>query len=102
MLRWIEKHKTRYDSVLWLDVQSPETTGLSFERCCRQLKLPIERRMETQTLQDSGSVRTVLHWPSCREEGQEWLVVIDNADDLTWGLHAVIPKGRMGTVIVTS
>jgi hypothetical protein len=102
VLQYIETHKTLYESVLWLDVHSQETTRSSFERCCRKLGLPIGRRAETQQLQDSVSVRTILRWLSCRKEGQEWLVVIDNANDLTWNLHSIIPKGRIGTAIVTS
>jgi hypothetical protein len=102
VLRYIEAHKTLYDRVLWLDVQSQETTRSSFERCRRQLGLPIDRRTEAHTLQDLDSVRTVLRWLSCRKEGQEWLVVVDNADDLTWGVLSLIPKGCVGTVIVVS
>jgi hypothetical protein len=102
VLRYIEAHKTLYDRVLWLDVHSQETTRSSFERCCRQLGLPIDRRTEAHTLQDSDSVRTVLRWLFCRKEGQEWLVVVDNADDLTWGVLSLIPKGCVGTVVVAS
>jgi hypothetical protein len=102
VLRYIETHKALYESVLWLDVHSQETTKSSFERCCRQLGLPVDRRTEAQILQDSIPVRTVLRWLNSRKEGQEWLVVIDNADDLTWDLHAIIPKGCVGTVIITS
>jgi hypothetical protein len=102
VLRYIETHMTLYDSVLWLDVHSQETARSSFERCCRQLRLPIDRRTEARALPDSVAVHALLRWLARRKEGQEWLVVIDNANDLAWDLHAIVPKGHVGTVIVAS
>jgi hypothetical protein len=102
VLQYVETYRTGYDSVLWLDVKDQETARSSFERCCHQLRLTIGHRTETKTLKDSTPVRKLLHWLSSRKEGQRWLVVVNNADDLTWGVRALIPKGRVGTVIVTS
>src|SRR5262249_38060796 len=42
--------------------------------------------------EDSPAVQSVLRW----------LVVVDNADDLTWGVNGVIPKGMRGNVVITS
>jgi hypothetical protein len=51
-------------------------------------------------LTDDGTVQAVLRWLS-KVDG-EWLVVIDNADDLTLGLQKFIPKGPYGSVLITS
>ena len=102
MLHYIEEHKTAYDAVFWIDAQSEETARSSFARCCKQLNLPTQGHTDQKALRDSPFVHMFFHWLVCRGEGQEWLVVVDNADYLTWDVHALIPKGRMGTVIVTS
>ena len=102
VLHYIEEHKTAYDAVFWIDAQSEETARSSFARCCKQLNLPTQGHTDQKALRDSPFVHMFFHWLVCRGEGQEWLVVVDNADYLTWDVHALIPKGRMGTVIVTS
>lgn len=102
VLRYIEKHKATYDAVFWIDAQNEETARSSFEHCCQQLNLPTQGHTDKLALQDSPFVHMFFHWLACRGDGQEWLVVVDNAVDLTWGVRALIPKGRMGTVIVTS
>ena len=42
VLRYIEEHEEDYDTVFWIDVRSEETARSSYERCCRELGLPIE------------------------------------------------------------
>jgi hypothetical protein len=102
VLRYIEKHKAAYDAVFWIDAQNEGTARSSFEHCCQQLNLPIQGHTDKKALHDSPFVHMFFHWLACRGKAQEWLVVVDGADDLTWAIRALIPKGRMGTVIVTS
>jgi hypothetical protein len=102
VLHYIEEHKTAYDAVFWIDAQNEETARSSFARCCQQLNLSTPGHTDQKALRDSPFVHMFFHWLVCRGDGQEWLVVVDNADDLTWDVHALIPKGRMGTVIITS
>jgi hypothetical protein len=102
VLRYVEEHEDEYNSVLWIDVRSEETARASYERCCRKLGLQVEAALSEGPLQDVPSVQAVLSWLRDRSEDKRWLVVVDNADDLSWDVSGVVPKGKAGTVIVTS
>ena len=102
VLRYIEEHEKDYDTILWIDVRSEETARSSYERCCRALGLPVEALLGDVLLQDQPSVQVTLSWLRGRGEDKRWLVVLDNADDLSWDVSAIVPKGKAGTVIVTS
>jgi hypothetical protein len=43
-------------------------------------------------------VKAVLSWLRARAEDKRWLV---NADDPSW-VSSIVPKGKAGTVILTS
>jgi tetratricopeptide (TPR) repeat protein len=102
VLRYIEEHEEDYDAVLWIDVRSEETARSSYERCCRTAGLPIEAATGDVPLQGVPAVQAVLSWLRSKGEDKRWLAVVDNADDLSWDVSSVIPKGEAGTVIVTS
>lgn len=102
VLRYIEEHEKDYNTVLWIDVRSEETARSSYERCCRELGLPVEDAAGDGPLQDVPAVQAVLSWLRGRGEDKRWLAVVDNADDLTWDVSGIVPKGKAGTVIVTS
>ena len=102
VLRYIHTHQEEYDTVLWLDAQRVETARSSYERCCRALGLPVEATSSDVSLQDGSLVRAVLSWLRARSEDKRWLVVVDNADDLSWDVNSIVPKGKAGTVVVTS
>jgi tetratricopeptide (TPR) repeat protein len=102
VLRYIEEHEKDYDTVLWIDVQSEETARSSYERCCRTAGLPIEAATSDVPLQDIPAVQAVLSWLRSKGEDKRWLAVVDNADDLSWDVSGIVPKGKAGTVIVTS
>jgi tetratricopeptide (TPR) repeat protein len=103
VLRYIHQHQEEYDTVLWVDAQSVETVRSSFERCCRALGLPVEATLGDGLgpLQDVTPVQAVLSWLRARSEEKRWLVVLDNADDPSW-VSSIVPKGKAGTVVVTS
>ena len=86
------------------NAKSPETVLSSFERCVDELQLSVDKSSKsTSGLEDSPAAQAVLRWLRNRNElNDEWLVVVDNADDLTWGVNKIIPKGSRGSVIVTS
>lgn len=104
VLHYVETREADYDTILWIDVRSKETARLSYERCLRALRLlvPIETSSDDRPLQDVPSVQAVLAWLQARFVDQKWLVVVDNADDSSWDVSGIIPKGKAGTVIITS
>lgn len=103
VLHYINQHKRRYDTILCLDVRTEATTMSSFERCCGALSIAVERRQSTDgLLQDAPAVQKLLKWLIAREQGQKWLVVLDNADVLDH-LPQIIPENALaGSVIITS
>ena len=102
VLRYIQEHDEEYKTVLWLDVRSEETARSSYERCCRALCLPVEVSTANRSLQDVPYVQSVLLLLQNSALEEKWLVVVDNADDLSCNVSALVPKGKAGTVIVTS
>jgi len=103
-LRYVEDHGEKYSPILWIDAKSPETVLSSFERCAGALRLSVDRDSRRgPALRESPAVENVLRWLGARDESdEEWLVVIDNADDVSWNLEAIIPRGQRGNVIITS
>jgi hypothetical protein len=54
--------------------------------------------MSDGILQDVAPVKAVLSWLRARAEDKRWLV---DADDPSW-VSSIVPKGKAGTVILTS
>lgn len=103
-LNFIEDKRKHYNPIFWIDAHTPETVRLSFEHACAKfgLKFSASSTPDTQ-LRDSPVIAGVLTWFFERDEGdQEWLVVVDNADDTSWNLEEIIPVGPQGHLIVTS
>jgi hypothetical protein len=69
----------------------------SFERCAAALRLPVDKSSPPgprQALKDWSAIESVLRWLGARDEtDEEWLVVIDNADDVSWNIEEIIPRG---------
>jgi tetratricopeptide (TPR) repeat protein len=101
VLHYVEKHKAEYDTVLWIDVRTKETARSSYERCCRELGLQVETATDDRPLQDVPYVQAVLAWLRAQSDEKKWLTILDNADEVSWE-SSIVPKGKAGTVIVTS
>jgi hypothetical protein len=81
-------HDSSPDSSPWTALVSARGTGF---------------RGQGAALKDSPPIESVLRWLRSREESdEEWLVVIDNADDSSWNLEAIILQGLRDNVIITS
>ena len=103
-LRYAECHKQHYDPILWIDATDEDTARSSYEKSAEELGIVLGLTNSRESaLRDSKAVQAVLRWLRSRGEmDDEWLVVIDNADDVGWGLRDIIPEGERGNIIVTS
>ena len=123
-LNYIEKYSEFYNIIMWIDAQDEEAVLSSFERCVLdfEIDIPLVRshtdartempptiRTEFQQwkarpqLQTSPAIRAVLIWLEQQDaSNKKWLVVFDNADDLTWGIRDLIPHGSNGSILITS
>lgn len=54
-------------------------------------------------LADSRTIQAVLRFLRDRKRSDKrWLVVVDNADDMGWGIKKVLPQAGYGSMIITS
>jgi len=69
-----------------------------------ELELPVvQNERQGSALRDDEAIQSVLRWLRSRTHPTDgWLVIFDNADDLSWGIREIIPKGSQGRVIITS
>ena len=102
VLHHIQEHEDRYETILWINAQTEETARSSYECCRNALGLSVQPPSNSTTAKNDPSVLAVLEWLQKREKTQPWLVIVDNADDLSWDVGSIVPKGTAGTVIVTS
>ena len=103
-LKFAEDHRDKYNPVIWIDATDVEAVQASFERCAEELEIWIDpKETKGSPWTESKAVRAVLGWLRNRKEmDEQWLVVIDNADDFSWGLQKVIPRSKRGCIIITS
>ncbi|KAF2003883.1 hypothetical protein P154DRAFT_519784 [Amniculicola lignicola CBS 123094] len=103
-LKYVEDHRDEYNPILWIDAKDEDSVRSSFERCASELQLSVDRTQnQGSSLPDSLVVQAVLQWLRSRKETDDaWLVIVDNADDVSWGVKKVLPKGDRGSVIITS
>ena len=114
-LRYAEMKRDRYDPITWINAQSPETAAKSYADAFEALDLDFPTHALDQFRKQAGQVsqhqiviqinwviKAVMHWlENRRDEHCKWLVIIDQADDLGW-IHEIIPRGRQGSVVITS
>ena len=102
VLHYLQEHEDKYNAILWIDARNEETARSSFVRCCRALGSGGRRATDRGRLHDAEAVQSTLQWLRGRGPKQEWLVVLDNVDDLSWEMKSIVPQGQVGSVIVTS
>ena len=111
-MRFIEKHKHDYSTVLWIDAQSPVAALRSYAAAFERLKLEYPQHVFDEvrndgelydrrgfSIEDNWVIRAVKDW--LQDRSCKWLVVIDSADNLEW-VHDIMPRSTMGSVIITS
>ncbi|PGH11272.1 hypothetical protein AJ79_05007, partial [Helicocarpus griseus UAMH5409] len=103
-LKYAESKRDRYNPILWIDATDEEAAHSSFRRCAAELGLPDDQHEKrTSALADNRALQRVLRWLRDKKEmDDEWLVIVDNADDVSWGIKEAMPKGGRGSIIITS
>ncbi len=87
------RNRDKYHSILWTTATSYETLFTDFVALAELLDLP-EKDSQDQTI----TVKAVIHW---LESNSQWLLIIDNADDLEI-TRDFLPTAGKGHVILTT
>ena len=103
-LKYAQDHRKEFNPILWIDAKDEKSVRSSFGRCAIQLGLQIEQTYnQTSKLIDSPVVIAVRRWLQERTDlDEEWLFIVDNADDQSWGIKWVLPDGPRGRILITS
>ncbi|PMD17725.1 hypothetical protein NA56DRAFT_605582, partial [Hyaloscypha hepaticicola] len=106
VLRYVETHRRRYSHIFWVDAATKESTFESFRVIGQDLKLGIYEKSDIdpqEPVLENRVILEVLKWfRQASGKEADWLVIIDNADDLTWGIESLIPRGAKGSIIITT
>jgi tetratricopeptide (TPR) repeat protein len=92
-VEYAHRHLEEYDYIFWVSAASREGLLSGYMTIAGLLKLP-ESDAQDQML----TVDAVLRWLSSHER---WLLILDNADDLTLA-HTFIPPAKNGHVLLTT
>ncbi len=93
VIEYVYRYRDDYDSVFWIRADTKETLLLDFATTARFLELP-EKDIEDP----SSVINNVINW---LEGHVRWLVIFDNADDLSV-LDGTLPKRSSGHIIITT
>lgn len=89
-LYYVEKHTSRYPTQIYLDGETDASLIKSFDQAALRFSLSSTDSMNA--VKDFLRAKT---W-----SGDSWLVILDNANNLSSPLHQYIPQGPRGTVIL--
>jgi len=101
-LRHIQEEESRYSAIIWIQASTETDATYSISEALstiasdwpRDLPLTQSRAGTPDTLQLTSRLRSTRY--------QNWLLVVDSADDPNDFLHEYIPDCRHGSVLVTS
>ena len=91
-LQYAWHYRAKYESVLWVQAENEETLTQGFTKIAEELQLSYD------VTKAESSVSAVKKW---LESNQNWLLVIDNADNPKL-LSRFIPVDPKGRIIITS
>ena len=105
VLHYVESNRDKYSSVFWVNARDQNTLKESFIRILEVLNLPLtpEHFGGDSLTRNTWPAKAVFAWLRNRQgQEEQWLFVVDNADDFSWDLRELVPRGRQGSVIITS
>lgn len=92
-LEYVYRYQRDYTHLFWVSADSPETIVSEFGKIARELALP------EQNEKDQGKiVQAIQRW---LREYVNWLLVLDNIDDLRL-VGTFIPAAHLGAVLLTT
>lgn len=99
-LKYIDDHKEDYETIFWINAQNEETVYQSFHEFAMVTGL----QLGNDPIKSSSLlVHAFREWLRARQNPrQRWLVIIDGADDVGWGLKKIMPRGTQGSILITS
>ena len=92
-IEYAYRYAREYEAVLWVQADSPEILVSDFARLAQTLELPEKEEKEQWRI-----VSAVKRW---LQEHSGWLLILDNADDLTV-IADMLPRGTAGAMLVTT
>jgi tetratricopeptide (TPR) repeat protein len=92
-LEYAYRHRDKYQAVLWVQADSQESLTTGFIALATLLNLP-EKDTQDQTI----IVESVRRW---LDTHNQWLLILDNADDLTLVDHFLPASGTGHTLLTT-
>jgi len=87
------RNASRYQIVLWVNAETPETLIADYTRLARDLKLPLKNEHDQQVV-----IETIKWW---LKNHQAWLLILDNVDDLK-SIQSLLPPIHGGHVLLTT
>ncbi|TLS21899.1 uncharacterized protein PpBr36_09450 [Pyricularia pennisetigena] len=91
--QYVARHRKDYSAIFWVNASNLETLRESFEE--------IAQLIETEVRGSQSPMTKVHNWLNETETGQNWLMVVDGADDLEV-LEKFWPGNGRGSVLVTT
>lgn len=84
-LKYAEDHKDQYNPIVWIDGTDNKIVRSSFESCAAKLQISVDQtESKGAALAELKAVQAVFHWLRSRTEADDkWLVIINNADDVS-------------------
>ena len=92
-LEYAYRHEHTYRAILWVQADTRDALISGFTNLARLLNLP-QKDEQDQTI----IVEAVKHW---LETHEQWLLILDNADDLSL-LDEFLPRRSTGHILLTT
>ncbi|KAH8595298.1 hypothetical protein B0O99DRAFT_741175 [Bisporella sp. PMI_857] len=102
-LKYIESHGNNYSHIFWVDASSTSAVMRSYRTFAEEIGLQEDQLRDSSEIGPTVIIEIVTKWLEGLIGFQShWLMVIDELDDLNVEPSNLIPRGKRGTVLITS